>query len=411
MDIKIIGEQLTVTHLLEGSERKSGNKLRITAQLLKVADGFHLYSEKFDREMEDIFAIQDEISLAILNAIKIKLFGAEKDAVLKRYTDNVEAYQLYLNGRFHVNKFTPDGFFKAIEYFQAAIALDPDYAIAYSGLSFSYMNLGHQNWSSPDKSLPLAIQYANKSLELDDEIAESHLAVGRVKLHCELKVREAEIIFKKALAINPNSAEIHVQLGFCAAILGNNKEALDYAIKAESLDPFSLMNLWYTSPIYWAVGDVEKLIATGKKMVEMEPNFPGGHFWIGNAYSFSKRYEEAILCCELAIKLNPDLTNLFGLVATYGQMGEKMKALEIIEKMKKTEGADIAGNAWLGNAYGSIGEWDTAFAFYDKAVENQDSQVNWAIIMLRYFNMDMKDPRVVRLLEKIGQPNTMHING
>jgi len=405
MDLKVIGDQLKVSYILEGSVRKSGNKLRVTAQLIKVADGFHLYSEKFDRELEDIFAIQDEISLSILNAVKIKLLGAEKEAVLKKYTDNVEAYQLYLQGVFYYNKYSPDGFMKAIEYFEAAIVIDPNYAIAYSGMAFCSMNLFHFNWSPQENLAPKAIQAAKKALELDDKIAESHLNIGRIKLHFEFKPKESETIYKKALAINPNSAEIHVQLGFCAAILGNNKEALDYAKKAESLDPFSLLNLYYICTIYWAVDETEKLLAMGNRIVDMEPNFPGGHFCLGSAYGFKKRYEEAIHELEFAVKLHPDLFNLFGLGFTYGQMGEKMKALEIIEKMKKTEGADIAGNTCLGHVYVGIREWDTAFAYYDKAVENQDTLVNWAIFTLRNCNMDMKDPRVLRLLRKIGQSN------
>jgi len=404
LDLKIIGEQLKVSHILEGSVRKSGNKLRVTAQLISVADGFHLYSEKFDRELEDIFAIQDEISLAILNAIKIKLFGAEKDAVLKRYTENVEAYQLYLNGRFHVNKFTPDGFFKAIEYFQAAIAIDPDYAIAYSGLSFSYMNLGHQNWSSPDKSLLLAIQCANKSLELDDEIAESHLAVGRVKMHCELKVREAEIEYKKALAINPNSAEVYAQLGFCTITLGKNQEAIEHAIKAESLDPFSLLNLYYLGVPYWGVGDFEKNLALGKRLIDLEPYFPGGYFWVGHSYLFSKRYEDAIPALEMAVKLYPDLQNLSALGGCYGLMGNKMKAMEIIEQMKKIEGSDITGNLLIGWVYGSIGEWDTAFRYFDQAIENHDFRMNFLKFYLLEIQMDMKDPRAMQLFERLDLP-------
>ncbi len=404
MDVKLIGEQLKVSHILEGSVRKSGNKLRGTAQLISVADGFHLYSEKFDRELEDIFAIQDEISLAILNAIKIKLFGTEKNAALKRYTDNVEAYQLYLNGRFHVNKFTPDGFFKAIEYFQAAIAIDPDYAIAYSGLSFSYMNLGHQNWSSPDKSLPLAIQYANKSLELDGEIVESHLAVGRVKMHCELKVREAEIEYKKALAINSNSAEVYAQLGFCAITLGKNQEAIEHAIKAESLDPFSLLNLYYIGVPYWGVGDFEKILALGKRLIDLEPYFPGGHFWFGIGFYLSKRYEEAIPPSEMAVKLYPDLANLSYLGTCYGMMGNKMKAMEIIEQMNKIDGSAITGNLLIGNVYGSIGEWDTAFRYFDQAIENHDFHMNFIKFYLRDAQMDMKDPRVVRLFERLDLP-------
>ncbi|MFZ1560222.1 MAG: adenylate/guanylate cyclase domain-containing protein, partial [Saprospiraceae bacterium] len=139
MDLKIIGEQLKVTHLLEGSVRKSGNKLRVTAQLISVSDGFHLYSEKFDRELEDIFDIQDEVSLAILNAVKIKLIGQEEKAVLKRYTDNIEAYQLYLKARYYYNKYTPDAFLQAIDYLNSAIEIEPDYAIAYSSLSYCYL--------------------------------------------------------------------------------------------------------------------------------------------------------------------------------------------------------------------------------------------------------------------------------
>ncbi len=152
-DVKLIGEQLNVSHILEGSVRKSGNKLRITAQLINVTDGAHMYSEKFDRELEDVFDIQDEISLKILDAIKMKLFAEKKEAVLKNYTENIEAYQLFLKGRYHYNKLTPDDFTKAIEYYKAAIALDSEYAIAYAGLSYCYYDAYYFRWL-PNKSEP-----------------------------------------------------------------------------------------------------------------------------------------------------------------------------------------------------------------------------------------------------------------
>ena len=373
-------------------------------QLINAADRSHLYSETFDRELKEIFAVQDEISLAILNAIKIKLLDAEKEGVLMKYTENVEAYQLYLQGRYHVNKYTPDGFFKAIEYFKSAIAKDPNYAIAYAAMSFCYLNLGHSFGVTPDKTVPLGIEAANKSIELDDAIAESHLAVGRVKLHHEWKVREAEIEFKKAIAINPNSAEVHVQLGFCSVILGNNEEAIEHAIKAERLDPFSLLNLWYIAAIYSSAPDHEKLLALGKRIIDLEPNFPGGHLWIGVGYGLSKRYEEAKSELEMAVKLYPDLMNLGILGMGYGVMGDKVKAMEIIEQMKKIDAADIAGNYSIGRVYGAIGEWDTAFKYFDKAVENRDHQILWVRIFFRDVQMDMKDPRVLRLFEKMGQP-------
>ena len=160
-DLRLIGEQLNVNHILEGSVRKSGNKLRITAQLIKVTDGYHLWSEKYDRELEDIFDLQDEISLAILDAIKIKLFGAAKEAVLKKYTDNPVAYQLYLQGRFYYNMWSgADSFNKAIDYFRAAIKIEPDYALAYSGIATSYFYLWFLNFLPPEKCLPQMKQAA-----------------------------------------------------------------------------------------------------------------------------------------------------------------------------------------------------------------------------------------------------------
>src|ERR1019366_350753 len=177
-DLRLIGEQLNVNHILEGSVRKSGNKLRITAQLIKVADGYHLYSEKFDRELEDIFDIQDEIALAILNAIKIKLLDAEKKDVLKRYTDNPEAYQHYLRGRFHVNQYSgADAFKKAIVYYETAIKIEPGYAPAYAGMGWCWLELWFFQFLSREQSLPQMIQSVQCAMELDDEIAESQISL------------------------------------------------------------------------------------------------------------------------------------------------------------------------------------------------------------------------------------------
>ena len=163
-DLRNIGEQLNVKTILDGSFRKSGNKIRITAQLIKVADGYPLWSDKYERQEENIFDLQDDISLAILNAIKIKLLGAAKEAVLKKYTDNPEAYQLYLQGRFYYNKLTADGFNKAIDYFKAAIKIEPDYALAYAGIANSYMYLWIYNYLPPEKCLPQMKQAIQQSL-------------------------------------------------------------------------------------------------------------------------------------------------------------------------------------------------------------------------------------------------------
>ena len=405
MDLKVIGDQLKVSYILEGSVRKSGNKLRITAQLIKAADGFHLYSEKFDRELEDIFAIQDEVSLAILNAIKIKIFDAEKEAVLMRYTENVEAYQLYLQGRFHLNNFfTPDGLLKAIEYFDKAIVLEPEYAIAFANKAFCYMTMVDFNWIPPDKGKPEVRLAAMKSFELDDKIAESLLAVGRIKLHWEWKIEEAAAIYRKAIAINPNYAESHIQLGMCLSLLDRYEEALKEGEIAESLDPLSILNLWYASVMPYSAGDYKKLHAYGKKMVALAPNFFPGYMMLGTSHCHLKEYPEAIIAYEKMVQFAPGTYSLGYLGMTYGVLGDIQKARDVIEKMQDYLQYESDANHSLGNVYFSIGEWDKAFEYYEKSFERREGHLLWIKYFFRLIPESFKDPRVRNLLDRIGVP-------
>src|SRR4030095_2512656 len=173
-NVSEIGTALHVNTVLEGSVRKSANRLRITAQLVSAADGYHLWSERYDREMKDIFDVQDEITLAIVDALKVKLLGDEKQAVLKRHTDDNEAYQLYLKGRYYWNKRTAEGFEKALECFEKAIARDSEYALAYAGLADTHNTLGSYGIVAPKEAFPLAKAAADKALELEDSLAEAH---------------------------------------------------------------------------------------------------------------------------------------------------------------------------------------------------------------------------------------------
>jgi serine/threonine-protein kinase len=401
-DLREIGRKLGASYILEGSVRKSGNVLRITVQLINSENGYHLYTETFDRELKDIFAIQDEISLATLKAIKIELFGEQKEAFLKRYTDNVEAYQLYLQGRYYVNKFTPDGFLKAIEFFDQAIAKDANYSIAYAGKSFCYTNLVWFNWIDSEEALPLGIQAAQKSLELDDKISENHLAVGRILLHNKWNVREAMASFKKALAINPNSAEIHVQLGLCLSLYGQNEEAKSHALIAENLDPLSILNLWYLTGIYSNSGDYDTVIANGQKIIDLEPNFFSGHMWLGWGYFNSGNYSDAITEMELGLKLAPGIYMLGNLGMAYGMAGDTLKAKEIINQIKAFDsGNDFMGNYDIGAVYASIEEFDTAFYHLNKAVENREGQALWIKYVLNNDSKFYEDPRYTELLNKM----------
>jgi serine/threonine-protein kinase len=404
-DLRLIGEQLNVNHILEGSVRKSGNKIRITAQLIKVADGYHLWSEKYDRELEDIFDIQDEISLAILNAIKIKLFGATKGALLKKFTDNPDAYQLYLQGRFNINKFAgADCFKKAIDYFRAAIKIEPDYAISYAGIASSYFHLWFFNYSPPEKCLPQMKQALQQCLQLDDEIAESHLAQGYIKMYYEWDFEDATIELKKAIELNPNNAEAHVQYALCQGLLGNNTEAIKHASIAHNLDHFSLMINFVVSTIYFMEGDHKKAVENGRRLIELEPNSYVGHFIIGRGLMGLKRYEEAVPELEIAVHQNYSSLTLLYLGLIYGAMGEKIRVREVLEKIEKLVSTHRAGNLDLGVVYITLGEFDTAFQYFEKVIEKHEGFMVFLKYYIRYFPEFEQDPRTKQLLEKIGLP-------
>jgi adenylate cyclase len=403
-DLRTIGEQLNVNHILEGSVRKSGSKIRITAQLIKVADGYHLWSEKYDRELEDIFDIQDEISLAILSAIKIKLFGAAKEAVLKKYTDNTEAYQLYLQGRFYFNKWTEDGFNKAIDYFRTAIKIEPDYALAFAGIASSYMTLWVFNHLPPEKCLPQIKQAIQQCLQLSDEIAESHLAIAGMKMYCEWDYAAATIELKKAIELNPSLAEAHEKYATCLWLLGNYSDAIKHASTANSLDPFSLMINFNVGMVYWMAGDYEKEGEYGRRLVELEPYFWGGHFIIGGSLMFSKRYEEAVPEFETAVYQNCSSLILSYLGQLYGVMGEKEKAREVLEKMENLRSTQWVGNYDIGAVYMALGESDSAYQYFEKAIEIHEGVMVYLKSCIRLFPEFEQDPRTKQLLEKIGLP-------
>jgi serine/threonine-protein kinase len=402
IDLKVIGEQLKVSYLLEGSVRKAGNILRITAQLIKVEDGFHLYSEKFDRELKDIFDIQDEISEKILEAVKIKLFSSDKETVFKKYTDNVEAYQLYLKGKFYYNKYTREDFLKAIDHFNQAIAVDPNYAIAYAGISYCYHTLSYWNWLPAKQAMPLALEAGEKSIELDDQIAENRINQGRIKLHYEWNIRDARIKLNKAKAINPNHPEIYIQLGYCAVHSGDHQEVMLNVNKAIELDPFSTMNLWMASVSTLLINESEKTLEISKQLIDLNPNFFGGYLYAGITYVLLGKIEEALRELKIAVRLQNIPYTLSSLGFLYGIMGDSAKAREIIEDIKKMEGVEeLESNGFIGDVYMSIGEWDTAFEYYDRAIENREGNMLWKKQFISPVPGFSEDPRTIKMYDKM----------
>lgn len=391
IDLRQIGKQLNVNYILEGSVRKSGNKLRITAQLVKVEDGYHVWSEKFDRSMDDIFDIQDEISLKILNEVKIQLFEEEKVSVLKRYTDNPKAYQLYLHGRFYHNKFAGlEEFNKAIRYFKSAIALEPEYALAFSGIASCYLNLWFYRHLTPEKSLPLMKQATQKSLELDDKLVESHIAIARMKLFYEWDFKGAAIAFKKALSFNANVAEVNGQYALFLAISDRHVEAKEQALLSIDKDPFSLINNFYTGYVYWLGGDFDKAIEQGRQLVELEPNFWGGHILMGFNLIAYKKYSEALESLEMALFYNLSGITLSACGVLFALSGETEKAHEIIRQMNFVNKTQPVYDYDFGIVYACLGDTDMASEYFGKAIQKHEPPMLFFKYILRDWLVDFQ---------------------
>ncbi|AEI49180.1 helix-turn-helix domain-containing protein [Runella slithyformis] len=403
MDVRQIGQRLNVDFVLEGSIRKSGHTLRITVQLNNTADGYQVWSERYDREAEEVFDIQDDISLSILNRIKSNLLSHEKDAVLKRYTNNSEAYRLYLHGRFYDNKFAgAENFHKAIDYYRAAIAIEPRYAIAYSGMASCYLNLWFYRYAPAGQCLPQLRQSAQRALELDDQIAESHLAVARLKMYYEWDLTGALNSFRKALELNHNMAEAHGQYALCLSILEDVPQALTHALTAFDLDPFSLINNFYTGYIYWIAGDFQKALMQGKRLLDLEPNFWGGHIIMGFNLIKAKRYDEALAELENALRQNYSGLTLSGYGSLLAMMGHREKAREVLRQMEILNQTQPVANYDMGIVYACLGDKDTACDFFEEAIALREPPMLFFRFIMRDWLAPFKnDPRYSALPDKV----------
>jgi serine/threonine-protein kinase len=404
LDVREIGEQLGVSTVLEGSVRKSGNRVRVTAQLVSVADGYHLWSEKFDREMEDIFSIQDEISLAIVDKLKVRLLGEQKHKLLKRYTKSLEAYNLYLQGRWFWNKRTEAGLRKAIEFFTQAIEKDPMYALAYSGLADSWHVLPNFGSLPPREAYPRAKEAALKALEIDDTLAEAHASLGLIRSEYEWDWAGGETELKRAIELNPAYASAHQWYGALLGYLGRFEEAIEEGEKAVELDPLSLIIRLDFSQTLGLSGRVDEAMQVAQRIVEMDPNFPYAHFSLGMGHFGRSRYEEAL--AEFS-KEQEVFTGLKVMVKqwagiAYARMGQKDKTKQVLDELleESSQGVYIPSSS-IARLFAELGENDRAIQWLERAYEDHD-------MWLRYIGVVpipeafRSDPRFKAFLEKMG---------
>lgn len=401
VDIRDVGQKLNVSSVLEGSVRKAGNRLRVSAQLINVADGYHLWSERYDREMEDIFEIQDEISLAIVDALKVKLLGDQEDAVLKRHTDNADAYQLYLKGRYHYNKWTEEGFKKAIEYYRQAVSLDPGYAAAYAEKANSYGTLLYFGHIAPNETLPMMSAAVEKALRLDDTSVEAHLTLAKIKFYYEWDLSSAEREFKRAIELNPSHAEARLFYAFHMDAIGSFEEAVAEAKRAIELDPLCLITNLLAGFVFSLAGHSELAAQQSRKLLDLEPNFHGAYLLSGIAHALDGRYEEAIEPCKKALSLGGGCGQLGYLGYVYGASGRRSDALEAIERMEEIRKQRYVPAYYTALVYAGLGEADETLKWLEKAYEERNGPLA-TLNRDNPFRAYHSDPRFQDLLRRIG---------
>jgi serine/threonine-protein kinase len=373
-DVRQVGKQLNVTTVLEGSVRKAGGHLRITAQLIGVPDGYHLWSESYDRELKDVFDVKKEISRSIAGALRASLGGPVTGA---SDTSNLEAYNLYLLGRYHWAKRSDSGLDAAVRDFEAAIRLDPTYARAYAGLSDTYLQLG--TWASrdPRQMMPKATHYAVRALELNESLAEAHTSLGAIHLLYDWDVTAARREYERAIALNGGYVTAHWWYAFLLFASKDSQDArreLDLALR---LDPLSVPILVDSATLALESGDPASALVAAAKAVELDPASSLARSSLGSALAARNLLTEALAAFREATASEPgNARALQSLVGVYGKIGQPKKAEETITRLldlSKTRfvACDVAA------AYASAGQSDLALVWLERAVEERSTCIGW----------------------------------
>jgi serine/threonine protein kinase len=366
LDIREIGKKLNVQAILEGSVRKAGQRLRITVQLVNMADGYHLWSEKYDRDMEDIFAVQDEISLEIVDKLKVRLLKGEKTKILKRHTENKDAYNLYLKGRYFWNRRNEGDLKRAIECYRQAVEKDPKYALPYLGIADHFIMLGLWNYVSPEEAHLRSKEALDKALEIDDQLGEAYTSLGYFHCLYDWDWPAAERNLKRGIALNPNNVWAHAWYGCFLMGLSRFDEAYTEMKMALEMEPLS--------PIINAVaGMIFSLIHVdeGKKQmdraIEMEPNLALAHLWLGWIYMFPIIVDEKALE-HLQSAVNLGLTFALGwLGCAYARLGKKEEAFGILNQMDELSKEKYISPLQRAAVYCGLEMYDQAFEYLEKA--------------------------------------------
>ncbi|OQP56838.1 hypothetical protein A3860_09650 [Niastella vici] len=407
IDLHELGEKLSVHTVLVGSVRKQGNRLRITTQLINIENGYQLWSEKYDREMDDVFAIQDDIALSITKKLKLTLLKKDRDLMTKSYTQNTEAYELYLKGRFYLAR-RGASVITSIQCFQKAIAIDPGFALAHAGYADANLLIASYGLLPPRQAMAQAKLSAERALELDPSLCEPYCSLGYYYTCFEWNWPEARKNFLRSIEINPRYAEGHYRYGwnYLTCVEGKFEEAEKHGKTGITLEPLNSICYASYALILHCAGKFKEALAVCKKGIELDANSFLCHVTAGKTQIALQKYEEAISSFESAMKLsNRHSFTVHGFIWTYCITGRTDKARVLMNELKERSQSEYVANTLTAISAAYLNDLDEAFDYLEKAYDDRDP----ILVMLKYEQWVpatlRADPRFQLFLDRIGFTN------
>jgi Tol biopolymer transport system component/TolB-like protein/Tfp pilus assembly protein PilF len=406
LDVGKIGAALGVNTVLEGSVRKSGNRLRITAQLVSASDGFHIWSGQYDRELSDIFELQEEITLAIVDSLKLNLLENQRTNVFRRNTENTQAYSLYLRGRFCWNKRTTEDVIRAIRYFEEAIELDPNFALAYTGIAdcYSASAFSYDLGLPAGKVISRAKSAAAKAFEIDETLAEAQTSLAYAKLLFDWDFEQAEALFRRALESNPNYANARHWYTHLLMAMSRFDEAQAEGKRALELDPLSAVMNTHLGWHFMCTRENDLAIAQFHRTFTLDSEFVVAQWYLALAFEQAGRYSEAETAFrEALLSTNRNLIIRADAAHFYAVSGQHERASSELAELEKLSETKFVSSFGLALICVGLGNDDRAFGYFEKAVQERSD-------MLIYLNVDSRfdrirsDPRFKMLVNRVGLP-------
>ncbi|MFZ1918713.1 MAG: winged helix-turn-helix domain-containing tetratricopeptide repeat protein [Terriglobales bacterium] len=402
LDLRTVGATLNAGTLIEGSVRKSGGRVRIVAQLINAADGYHIWSERYDRDLRDIFEVQDEIARTIADRLKVTLGPEKAETLVRSETKNLEAYQFYLKGRFHWNKRSADGLQKAIEYFQQAIGKDPSYAVAYAGLADAYNMVSFRNVMVPHAVMPKAKAAALKALDLDASRAEPHVSLAYASFTYDRDWLAAARHFERAKALNPAYVMGHAFYPLYLSSRGRSADSLSVAKRAFELDPAAPAVSHVLAVQLYLARFFDQAVQQCQQTLELDPTYEPADQVLGQVYSLTGKYEEAALQFEKSLAATQRSTWVLALLGySYARSGLRSQVLDVLEELCTASKNRFVPALCFALVYAGMEERDHAFTWLAKSCDERHNRLAYLKVEALWDPL-RSDPRFADMLRGFG---------